>query len=138
MLGIGAISAATPLVSTRIFDKWFSWPEALYLAPLPILSGLLVAGLWALLRRMPLTLDRWSWLPSAMATTLWTLAFGGMAYSFYPYVMPDKLTIYEAASAPESVQIILYGVAVVLPTILAYSALAYFIFRGKAKELRYD
>ena len=138
VLGIGAISAATPLVSTRIFDKWFSWPEALYLAPLPILSGLIVAGLWALLRRMPMTLDRWSWLPFAMATTLWTLAFGGMAYSFYPYVVPNKLTIYEAASAPESLQIILYGVAIVLPTILAYTVLSYFIFRGKAKELRYD
>ncbi len=138
VLGIGAISAATPLVSTRIFDKWFVWPEALYLAPLPILSGLVVFGLWRLLARMPLALDRWSWLPFAMATLLWTMAFGGMAYSFYPYVVPDQLTIYEAASAPESLLIILYGVAVVLPTILAYTVLAYFIFRGKAKDLRYD
>jgi cytochrome bd ubiquinol oxidase subunit II len=138
VLGIGAISAATPLVSTRIFDKWFLWPEAAYLAPLPILSGLIVFGLWRLLGRMPLAADRWSWLPFALATSLWTMAFGGMAYSFYPYVVPDRLTIYDAASAPESLQIILYGVAVVLPTILAYTVLAYFIFRGKAKELRYD
>ena len=138
VLGIGAISAATPLVSTRIFDKWFVWPQALYLAPLPIISGLLVFGLWRLLGRMPLLNDRWSWLPFAMATGLWTMAFGGMAYSFYPYVVPDQLTIYEAASSPESLLIILYGVAVVLPTILAYTVLAYFIFRGKAKELRYD
>ena len=138
VLGIGAISAATPLVSTRIFDKWFAWPEALYLAPLPVLSGVLVLGLWRLLARMPLSGDHWSWLPFALATCLWTMAFGGMAYSFYPYVVPNKLTIYEAASAPESLQIILYGVALVLPTILAYTVLAYFIFRGKAKELRYD
>ena len=138
VLGIGAVSASTPLVSTRIFDKWFRWPEALYLAPLPILSGLLVLGLWRLLARMPMQDDRWSWLPFGMATLLWTMAFGGMAYSFYPYVVPDQLTIYEAASAPESLLIILYGVAVVLPTILAYTVLAYFIFRGKAKDLRYD
>ena len=138
VLGIGAISAATPLVSTRIFDKWFDLPQALYLAPLPIVSGLLVFGLWRLLARMPFATDRWSWLPFAMATGLWTMAFGGMAYSFYPYVVPNQLTIYEAASAPESLQIILYGVAVVLPTILAYTVLAYYIFRGKAKELRYD
>ena len=138
VLGIGAISAATPLVSPRIFHKWFVWPEALYLAPLPILSGIVVIGLWALLRRMPLTQDRWSWLPFAMATLLWTMAFAGMAYSFYPFVVPDQLTIYESASAPESLLIILYGVAVVLPTILAYTVLAYFIFRGKAKDLRYD
>lgn len=138
VLGIGAISAATPLVSDRIFGKWFSWPDALYLAPLPIVSGLLVISLWVMLRRMPFAKDRWNWAPFAVATGLWCLAFGGMAYSFYPYVVPEQLTIYEAASAPESLFIILIGTCVVLPTILAYTILSYAIFRGKATELRYD
>ena len=138
VLGIGAISLATPFVSTRIFDKWFTWPEALYLAPLPILSALIVYWLWAMLQRMPLSGDRWSWLPFAAATALWVMAFGGMAYSFYPYVVPEQITIYEAASAPESLFIILIGTCVVLPTIMAYTVLSYFIFRGKATELRYD
>jgi cytochrome d ubiquinol oxidase subunit II len=61
-----------------------------------------------------------------------------MAYSFYPYVVPEKLTIYEAASAPESLMIILVGTLFVLPTILGYTILSYYIFRGKATELRYD
>ena len=138
VLGIGAISLATPFVSTRIFDKWFTWPEALYLAPLPILSALIVYWLWAMLQRMPFSGDRWSWLPFAAATALWVMAFGGMAYSFYPYVVPEQITIYEAASAPESLFIILIGTCVVLPTIMAYTVLSYFIFRGKATELRYD
>ena len=138
VLGIGAISLATPFVSTRIFDKWFTWPEALYLAPLPILSALIVYWLWAMLQRMPFSGDRWSWLPFAAATALWVMAFGGMAYSFYPYVVPEQITIYEAASAPESLFIILIGTCVVLPTIKAYTVLSYFIFRGKATELRYD
>ncbi|MEM9785290.1 MAG: cytochrome d ubiquinol oxidase subunit II [Pseudomonadota bacterium] len=138
VLGIGAISLATPFVSSRIFDKWFSWPEALYLSPLPILSGLLVLWLWSMLRRMPFENDRASWLPFAAATALWVLAFAGMAYSFYPYVVPDQLTIYEAASAPESLFIILIGTCIVLPTIMGYTILAYTVFRGKATELRYD
>ena len=138
VLGIGAISLATPFVSTRIFDKWFSFPEAFYLAPLPILSGLLVVWLWSMLRKMPFENDKQSWLPFAAATALWVLAFGGMAYSFYPYVVPDQLTIYEAASAPESLFIILIGTCIVLPTIIGYTILAYTIFRGKATELRYD
>ena len=138
VLGIGAISLATPFVSTRIFDKWFTWPEALYLAPLPILSALIVYWLWAMLQRMPFSGDRWSWLPFAAATALWVMAFGGMAYSFYPYVVPEQITIYEAASAPESLFIILIGTCVVSPTIMAYTVLSYFIFRGKATELRYD
>ncbi|MEJ6402828.1 cytochrome d ubiquinol oxidase subunit II [Yoonia sp. 2307UL14-13] len=138
VLGIGAISLATPFVSARIFEKWFSLPSILYLSPLPILSGALVVWLWWMLRRMPFYQDRWSWLPFAVATMLWVLAFCGMAYSFYPYVVPEQLTIYEAASAPESLFIILIGTCIVLPTIGGYTILAYTIFRGKATELRYD
>ncbi|MEJ8561356.1 cytochrome d ubiquinol oxidase subunit II [Yoonia sp. GPGPB17] len=138
VLGIGAISVATPFVSTRIFEKWFNWPDALYLAPLPILSALLVFWLWAMLRKMPFVDDRRSWLPFVAATALWIMAFGGMAYSFYPYVVPEQITIYDAASAPESLFIILIGTCVVLPTIMGYTVLSYTIFRGKATELRYD
>ncbi|WP_371732507.1 cytochrome d ubiquinol oxidase subunit II [Ruegeria sp. HKCCD9179] len=61
-----------------------------------------------------------------------------MAYSFYPYVVPEQMTIYEAASAPESLFIILFGSIFVLPVIAGYTVLSYTIFRGKATELRYD
>jgi cytochrome d ubiquinol oxidase subunit II len=138
ILGIGAVSLATPFVSPRIFEKWFTFPEILYLAPLPILSGGLVLWLWAMLRRMPLEGDRLSWLPFCVASTLFALAYLGMAYSFYPYVVPERLTIYEAAAAPESLLIILVGACFVVPVILGYSVLAYVIFRGKATALRYD
>jgi cytochrome d ubiquinol oxidase subunit II len=138
VLGIAAISAATPFVSARIFDKWFAWPEALWLAPLPILSGLIVVWLWAMLRKLPEIGDRRAWAPFRLATVLWLLAFVGMAYSFYPYVVPERMTIYDAASAPESLWIILVGTMVVLPTILAYTAVAYAVFRGKATALSYD
>ncbi len=138
VLGIGAISVATPFVSSRIFDKWFSFPEIILLAPLPLLSGALVVWLWWMLQRMPFYNDRYSWLPFAAATGLWLMAFLGMAYSFYPYVVPEQLTIYDAASAPESLFIILIGTIFVLPTIIAYTVLAYTVFRGKAVELRYD
>lgn len=138
ILGIGAVSLATPLVSTRIFDKWLTFPEVLYLAPLPIVSALLILWLWRMLRAMPYAGDARSWLPFAVATALFALAYVGMAYSFYPYVVPDRLTIYEAASAPESLFIIFVGACIVVPVIAAYSVLAYTIFRGKATELRYD
>ena len=138
VLGIGAVSLATPFVSDRIFAKWFSFPEILYLAPLPLISGALVVWLWWMLARMPFYNDRYSWLPFGAATALWVTAFIGMAYSFYPYVVPEKMTLYESASAPESLFIILVGTVFVLPTIIAYTVLAYTVFRGKATELRYD
>ncbi len=137
VLGLGAISLASPLVSARIFDKWFSMPSILYLSPLPILSAVLIGYLWWKLRRLPMEGDTFAWSPFAAATALFALAFGGMAYSFYPYVVPERLTIYEAASAPESLFIILIGTCFVLPAILGYTVLAYTVFRGKATELTY-
>ncbi len=138
VLGMGAVSLATPFVSTRIYDKWFSWPSMLYLSPLPIISALLIVGMWWMLQRLPLPGDRRAWVPFVAATALFALGFLGMAYSFFPYIVPEAITIYEAASAPESLWIILVGVMVVLPIILAYSILSYVIFRGKATHLSYD
>ena len=77
-------------------------------------------------------------MPFAAATALFVLAFLGLAYSFYPYVVPEQITIYEAASAPESLKIILVGTAVVLPMILGYTVLSYIVFRGKASLLSYN
>lgn len=137
LLGVAAISIATPLVSARIFDKWFSMPEFLFLAPLPLASAVLFLILVLALNNAPDKDERWSWIPFATVTGLMVFAFAGMAYSFYPYVVPERMTIYEAASAPESLFIILIGTCFVLPTIIGYSALAYWIFRGKAKALSY-
>lgn len=138
ILGVGAISLATPLVSARIWERWFSIPEFFLLAPLPLMSAAVIAGIWVVLRRLPTANDSFAWLPFAGASMLFVLAFTGLAYSFYPYVVPEKLTIYDAASAPESLAIILVGALIVIPVIAAYSALAYYVFRGKARDLRYD
>jgi cytochrome d ubiquinol oxidase subunit II len=136
--GLGLVSLATPLVSARIFNKWFAMPEFILLAPLPLLSGILLAVVWVALRQLDRKALEWDWVPFAAAIGLFAIAFIGLAYSFYPYIVPEKLTIYDSASAPESLLIILVGVLFVMPVILGYTALAYYIFRGKATELRYD
>ena len=137
-LGMAAISIASPLASERIFEKWFSLPELILLAPLPLLTGGLLIGLWLLLAHMPLKGDGFAWAPFAGATAIFVLAFFGLAYSFYPYVAPERLTIYEAAAAPESLAIILAGTLFVLPVIIGYTIFSYYVFRGKATDLRYD
>jgi cytochrome d ubiquinol oxidase subunit II len=136
--GMAAVSIATPLVSERIYEKWFGLPQMLYLSPLPSLAALLTWFIWWQLRRLPREDDRRSWLPFMATILLFALGFAGMAYSFFPFIVPEAITIYEAASAPESLGIILVGTLVVLPTILGYSILSYWIFRGKATALRYD
>jgi cytochrome d ubiquinol oxidase subunit II len=138
VIGIGAVSVATPLVSARIWEKWTAFPEMLWLVPLPLLSVALLGWLWRALAHLPASGDRRAWVPFAASLGLFTLAFLGLAYSFFPYVVPDRLTIFEAASAPESLMIILVGTLFVLPAILGYTALAYWVFRGKTRALRYD
>ncbi|MGD1888683.1 MAG: cytochrome d ubiquinol oxidase subunit II [Cohaesibacteraceae bacterium] len=136
--GMAAISLASPLASPRIFQKWFAFPEIVLLAPMPIMAAVLITVLWLALRHLPDSRDRWSFVPFVGAIALFILAFAGLAYSFYPFVVPDQLTIYEAASAPESLLIILIGTVFVLPAIIGYTALSYTVFRGKARELTYS
>ncbi|KQZ93987.1 cytochrome BD ubiquinol oxidase subunit II [Mesorhizobium sp. Root157] len=138
VLGMVAISLATPFASPRIFDKWFVWPQMLYLSPLPILSALLFAWLWRQTFHLPKENDRHSIVPFLTLAAIFALGFAGLAWSFYPFVVPDRLTIWQAASAPESLAFILVGTVFVLPIIIFYSFYAYRVFGGKAGDLTYD
>ncbi|MBX3529553.1 MAG: cytochrome d ubiquinol oxidase subunit II [Rhizobiaceae bacterium] len=137
-LGMAAVSLATPFASPRIFEKWFDWPQVVWLAPLPVISALLFVWLWLLSFRLPAAGDRHALTPFLALAAIFALGFAGLAYSFYPFVVPDRLTIWQAAAAPESLAIILIGTAFVLPVIVGYSFFAYRVFGGKAGELRYD
>src|SRR5262249_50638563 len=132
-----AVSLATPLVSVRIFEKWFEVRNMLLLAPVPLLTGWLFLWVEYQLRRLPRENDRGAWQPFACCIGIFALSFAGLAYSFYPFVVPDALTIWDAAAAPESLLFILVGVVIVLPLILGYSAFSYWVFRGKARDLTY-
>ncbi|TIT77271.1 MAG: cytochrome d ubiquinol oxidase subunit II [Mesorhizobium sp.] len=137
-LGMVAVSLATPFASPRIFDKWFLWPQMLYLSPLPILSALLFLWLWRQTFHLPRPDDSHALTPFLTLAAIFALGFAGLAWSFYPFVVPDRLTIWQAASAPESLAFILVGTVVVLPIIIFYSFYAYRVFGGKATDLTYD
>jgi cytochrome d ubiquinol oxidase subunit II len=137
-LGMVAISIATPLASAEIFARWFSWPQIALLAPIPIATIAIFAVLVWLLDNMPFEGDRWSRAPFALTAGIFILGFIGMAYSFFPYVVPMKIDAWEAAAARESLIIIFIGAMVMLPIISAYSIYAYRVFTGKATALRYE
>ena len=136
-LGMAVVSVVTPLVSGRIWEKWFSLPNLVLLAPIPVVTAGLFAVLFMALRHLPTRTDRFCWLPFVGAIGIFLLGFHGLAYSFFPYVVPDRLTIWQAAAAPESLMIMFAGAMVVLPIIVAYSAFAYRVFWGKATDLSY-
>ena len=136
--GLLLVSLVNPLVSERIFERWFVWPDMLWLIPLPLLSIVLLWWLWHSLGELEHGTARvGDGRPFVLALGVYVLSFAGLAYSFYPYIVPGQLTVWQAASAPEALRVIFWGVLVVLPAIGAYTALSYWIFRGKVRELSY-
>jgi cytochrome bd ubiquinol oxidase subunit II len=136
--GMIAVSLATPLASPRIFARWFVLPEIFYLAPLPVFSTVLFLWLWRLTFHLPAPEDAHSLTPFLALAAVFALGFAGLAWSFYPFVVPERLTIWQAAAAPESLRVILFGTALVLPIIIGSTLYVYRIFGGKAADLRYD
>ncbi len=134
-VGIALISAVTPLVSQSIFERWFSWPLFAWLSPIPLLTLVLFTALWKALGREPAPGPRSS--PFLLACGIFVLSFAGLAVSILPYIVVDKLTVWEAAVSPEALSAIAIGAAIVLPAIVAYTAFVYWIFRGRTDSVEY-
>ncbi len=141
LAGFIAVSTASPLVSERIFEKWFSLPFVVLLAPLPIVTLALLLIAARSLARLPVRLaqgnEYGAWVPFGCIIGVIVIGFYGLSYSLFPYLVVDRITIWEAASAPESLLIILVGALAVLPAIAGYTIYVYRVFRGKAHPLSY-
>src|SRR5262249_10469806 len=106
--------------------RWFSWPNLLYLSPVPIL----VLALAALFLRA--VASRRHVQPFLCALGLFLLAYVGLAISLYPYIVPRAVPFRAAAAPDTSLAFMLAGAAPLLPIILGYTAYNYWVFRGKA------
>jgi cytochrome d ubiquinol oxidase subunit II len=135
--GVAAISVATPFANAGIMEKWFSWPRFVLLSPLPILSAAAFAGILLSIARLERGASRREWLPFVLAVWIFVFAFAGLAYSLYPYLVVDRMTIWQAAAAPASLKFVFVGACVVLPVIVIYTIFSYRVFWGKAKNLTY-
>jgi cytochrome d ubiquinol oxidase subunit II len=139
--GVLAISVATPWVSPRIFDKWFSFPNVLMLFPIPAMTMGLFFVILRSLSRLPTRLVQGNQygvaVPFAATVGVFLLSFYGLAYSLFPWLVIDKLNIWQAASSVEALMVIFYGVVVVFPVIIGYTVYAYRVFWGKSTELSY-
>ncbi|CAG1018140.1 cytochrome bd ubiquinol oxidase subunit II [Burkholderiaceae bacterium] len=136
VIGMGLISIITPWVSPTVRERWFSMPAFIALLPIPLMTVTALIAVRALLNSHRI-LGKLCWLPFALVVTVFLLGFFGLAYSLYPYVVMDRLTIWQAASSPEALKVILVGVAISVPAIAAYTVLAYRVFGGKASALNY-
>ncbi|WCM94468.1 cytochrome d ubiquinol oxidase subunit II [Acidovorax sp. NCPPB 2350] len=136
-LALAGISIATPLVSPTVFEKWFALPQLFVLLPIPLACVAAFFGIRHVLKHPRIVDAGYGWLVFGGTASIFVLAFFGLAYSLYPFVVIDRLTVWQAASAPESLQVVAIGVGITLPVIVAYTVFMYRVFWGKARTLTY-
>jgi cytochrome d ubiquinol oxidase subunit II len=122
------VSLWTPLQNADVAARWFGWPNLVMFSPVPVVTAVVVVALYRAVRL------RRIYQPFLLAAALFVLAYSGIAVSFFPYIIPPEITIWEAAAAPESQLFLLYGLIPILPIILGYTALTYYVFRGRVRE----
>ena len=131
MIGVGVavlgVSVWTPLAHADIAQRWFSWPNIVFLAPVPIVTAVIALVEWrSLEREHELT-------PFLAAIGLFLMSFIGIAISLWPMIVPYRYTLWDAASSPSTQAFLLIGTLLLLPVILMYTAWSYWVFRGKVR-----
>lgn len=125
LLMVGIVSLWTPMLQAEYLERWIGRPYVFFSIWVPAL--MLVAAFFYV-QGLNLKKDRW---PFFAAIGLFLLCFIGLMISFYPNMIPPSLTFHEAAAPHESQRFLLVGASVLIPLILAYTAYAYWVFRGK-------
>lgn len=136
-LGVILVCTVNLLHYPDVYQRWLENPKGLLLLPIPIVCMILFFISDRIMRQMPFPNDEMAWLPFFSAVSIFMLCFTGIGFSFFPYVIPGQMDIWQAASANESLAFLFYGAVFVIPAILFYTAFAYRVFWGKATELEY-
>lgn len=125
------ISIATPVISDTIAARWFSLPEFIGLAPVPMLSALCYVFIGLVLfgqaRCEPVLLF-------IALVLICLLSALGLAYSLYPDIIIGRMSIVQAAASTDALRFTLWGVLLTLPLILGYTVFVYRIFSGRVPE----
>ena len=125
------VSAWTPFLGNEYFNRWFSMPRVLFTAQVPLVIVILS---WRFIRSLRRNHEL---APFVLTLAVFGLSFIGLGISFFPYLVPNSITL-EMAAAPASSQVfMLVGAGVLVPLILAYTAWSYWVFRGKVAHEGY-
>ncbi|HZK99605.1 MAG TPA: cytochrome d ubiquinol oxidase subunit II [Caulobacteraceae bacterium] len=121
------VSVWTPAADPAIAHRWFSWPNAAWLAPVPIITAVLAWVVWRALN------GRGDAGPFVGAVGLFLMSYLGIAISLWPMIVPHRYTLWQAASSESTQAFLLVGTLVLLPVILLYTGWSYWVFRGKVR-----
>ncbi|HLD76501.1 MAG TPA: cytochrome d ubiquinol oxidase subunit II [Rickettsiales bacterium] len=129
-LFMALVTISMPFLNIEIGKLWFIEPNFLYI--LPLLSLIFFIILWIDLLR-----KKHEFRPFFLAIAIFATAYLGIAISLFPWIIPFKYTIFEAAASTHGLSLLLVGTIILLPIILAYTAYCYYIFRGKTSHENY-
>jgi len=108
-----------------ILHRWIDRP---YLFVFPAIGAVAATVLGLSILRHN---DHW---PFYMVVLIFVSAFGTLALSFWPYMIPFVITIDEAASPHSSLAFMFWGCGIVVyPLMLLYTVISYTVFRGKVR-----
>jgi len=125
---VAIVSLWTPILDPGIAARWFSWPNLLFLAPVPIVTALIAVFEWRALNGRYAEAA-----PFAGALLLFLMSYIGIAISLWPMIVPHVYTLWDAASAESTQAFLLVGTLVLLPVVLLYTGWSYWVFRGKVR-----
>ncbi|MBT0727701.1 cytochrome d ubiquinol oxidase subunit II [Rosenbergiella australiborealis] len=128
LIVIAVISAWTPVSHLAISDRWFTLPNLYWFLPVPVLVILSGIGILRAVKR------RADYAPFLLTLCIIFLGFTGLGISVWPNIIPPSVTIWQAASPPQSQGFMLIGGLLVIPVILMYTFWSYYVFRGKISE----
>ena len=125
MLAIAIVSLWTPFIDGHIAARWFSWPNIAMLAPVPLITAVLIWFRWRSLN------NRSEYAPFLAGLGLFLMSYLGIAISLWPMIVPRHFTLNEAAASESTQAFLLVGTLALLPVILLYTGWSYWVFRGK-------
>ncbi len=122
------VSLWVPFLNETIFWRWFKMPNLLYLSPIPLLTAGAFLSLYISLKLKKEVA------PFLLSISLFVLGYIGLAISLWPWIIPYQVSLWDAAADRKSLSLMLVGVSIFLPFVLAYTAYCYYIFRGKSNS----
>jgi cytochrome bd ubiquinol oxidase subunit II len=132
LLGAIFITVSAPIFSTSIRDRLFDPPLLYIFAAIPLL-GLVLIGL--LLRSLSLCQER---APFVWTLLIFLMSFLGLGAIVFPYIIPPRITIYQAAAAPSALVFMITFIGFLIPIMLFYNIYNYVVFRGKITQLHHE
>ncbi|GLX78291.1 cytochrome bd ubiquinol oxidase subunit II [Thalassotalea insulae] len=136
-IGISLVSATNLIIDQSIYLRWLSSSVSLLLAMIPLCVVALFVYAWRSIVEVENQALSNEATPFLACIGIFILTFLGLAISFYPFIVPNQITIWQAVSAAESLNFLLYGALFVIPTIVGYTIFSYWVFWGKVEDLRY-